>query len=94
MWGGFVEWYKYMRNYKTNKNYDAIKEQECVAKDNEIERLKKVLDERTVIGKEKDNLIKILLDRLDSKNQQLSDAKKELQSKGVKKKSRKSNTNV
>lgn len=78
LWGGYVDWYAYMKNYKHNKDYDALKEQECVAKDNEIERLKKVIDERSAIAKEKDSLIQILLDRVELKNQQLTDAKKEL----------------
>ena len=58
MWGGFVNWLKYVREYKDNKDYCEIKEAEVVNAYREMEKLKEKIkeleDAKAVIEKERD----------------------------------------
>ena len=72
----FVSWIKYVREYKDNKDNDSIYEQNIVVKQKEIDKLKKNVENRDIISKEKDNLIQLLDKRIAALLKELSSVKK------------------
>ena len=76
MWSNYKNRVHYIFNYKYNKEYDEIKEAECIEKDKKIERQKKDILKRVEIAKEKDELIALLNKRIDVLGNELTNTKK------------------
>lgn len=75
MWGDFRNRIRYYREYKDNKNYCDIKEAEAKEYEEKLEALNKKLEEREAINKEKDNLIVLLNNRIDTLNSKITQLK-------------------
>ena len=72
----FVSWVRYVREYKDNKDNDSIYDQNIVAKQKEIDKLKKNVENRDIIAKEKDNLIALQEKRISVLLSEISSTKK------------------
>lgn len=72
----FVSWVKYVREYKDNKDNDSIYDNNIIAKQKEIEDLKKTINNRTEVAKAKDGLIELLDKRTSVLGSELSNTKK------------------
>ena len=72
----FVSWVKYVREFKDNKDNDLIYDNNMIAKQKEIEELKKTMDNRAEIAKSKDGLIELLDKRISLLGTELSSTKK------------------
>ena len=69
LWSDFKKWVHYMMDYKSNSIYLEIKEGESKALNEEIERLKKVIDAKVEMIKTKDLLIDELMKRIGKQNE-------------------------
>ena len=72
----FVSWVKYVREYKDNKDNDSIYDQNIVAKQKEIEKLKKSVKDKEYVAKTKDELIALLEKRVGVLGGELTNTKK------------------
>lgn len=72
----FVSWVKYVREFKDNKDNDTIYDNNIIAKQKEIDDLKKTIDNRAEIAKAKDGLIELLDKRTSVLGSELSNTKK------------------
>ena len=72
----FVSWVKYVREFKDNKDNDTIYDNNIIAKQKEIDDLKKTIDNRAEIAKAKDGLIELLDKRTTVLGSELSNTKK------------------
>ena len=77
MWGEFVNWLKYVREYKDNKDYCSIKEAEVVNAYREMEKLKEKIKELEISGKVKDELMEKKETRIEILNARVSELMKE-----------------
>lgn len=69
LWSDFKKWAYYVLNYKDNAEYLEIKEGESKSLNEEIERLKSVIDKKTKIIKDKDLVIDELIKRIGRSNE-------------------------
>lgn len=76
LWSDFRKWIHYVLDYKNNSVYLEIKEQESKALNEEIERLKKVIDAKIETIKMKDLLIDELMDRIGNASNRLRQLRK------------------
>lgn len=81
LWSDFKKWVHYVLDYKDNTEYLEIKEGESKALNEEIERLKGVIDTGKEIIKAKDLLIDELIEHLGKYSRELNDIKKDLSKK-------------
>ena len=63
LWSDFKKWAYYVLNYKDNAEYLEIKEGESKSLNEEIERLKSVIDKKTKIIKDKEYVITLDLNK-------------------------------
>lgn len=75
MWGDFRNRIRYYREYKDNQEYYEIKEAEALELLRKIDKLEKKAKEREAISKEKDNLIVLLNNRIDTLNTKITQLK-------------------
>ena len=72
----FVGWVRYVRDYKDNKDNDSIYDNNIVAKQKEIEKLKKSVKDRDYVAQTKDELIALLEKRISVLGNELTNTKK------------------
>ena len=76
-YSGFRGWINYIRDYKDNVDNDLISQQLLVDANNEIKKLKKKIEKLEELSKEKDNLIKLRDDRVQTLTNKLSESKRD-----------------
>lgn len=76
LWSDFRKWVHYVLDYKSNSIYIEIKEEESKVLNEEIERLKKVIDNKNETIKVKDSLIDELMERIGNTSNRLRQLRK------------------
>lgn len=77
MWWEFVNWLKYVRDYKENKDYCEIKEAEVLNAYKEMEDLKDKIKELKITSKVKDELLEKKDNRIEILNMRISELMKD-----------------